>query len=63
VSGTLLRYFTLLWTSPQANAGDSFYSPPVVSFDRVHAVSQNGTLYVYCLPVTTPTTGCQVSVQ
>lgn len=49
----------LLWTSPQANAGDSFRSPPVISFDRIQAVSNNGTLYVYCLP--DGSGGCKVS--
>jgi outer membrane protein assembly factor BamB len=42
-----------LWTSQQmvmaSGAPDPLMSPPVVSFNRVHAVSQSGTLYVWSL--------------
>ena len=37
-----------LWNSTQMDS--ALLSPPVVSFNRVHAVSQDGTLYVWALP-------------
>lgn len=37
-----------LWHSDQMDS--PMLSPPVVSFNRVHAVSQNGTLYVWWIP-------------
>jgi outer membrane protein assembly factor BamB len=43
----------LIWTSPQmtlSGAPDPVSSPPVVSFNRIHVVTQSGTLYVYGLP-------------
>jgi outer membrane protein assembly factor BamB len=44
---------TRIWTSPQmtlSGAPDPVSSPPVVSLDRIHVVTQSGTLYVYWLP-------------
>ena len=49
----------LKWTSSTCSVGSPGYpgpmdsgleSPPVVSFNRVHAVSQNGTLYMWHRP-------------
>ena len=49
-TGTL----NLIWTSPPmtlpSGAPDPVFGPPVVSYDRVHVVTQSGTLYVYHLP-------------
>ena len=38
---------TNLWNSTEMDS--ALMGPPVVSFNRVHAVSQNGTLYVWAL--------------